>query len=233
MSGLGVVAYCTPEGGSGYISNPSLPWLSSFDITQMAPVYDQTTAWLRDQQPGTYTNYPRFGPPYSVDGGVLPPYDGAAGEPVPSSVTGCGMGAVDPDQFMAMYGKPEPDESTCLQIQCGAITQDQAGAELIADCMDAGYVGVKGCTDPACSPWAPSIPGCFQNVPNADGTVLLRSQVVAPLPSISLTANQSCPELANDCPSDLDSLIDDNPLLAVGIAFAAGALLIYLMKGGK
>lgn len=232
MSGLGVVKYCTDEGGSGYVSNPSLPWLSTFDITQMVPVYDQTTAWLRDQAPGSYTNYPRFGPPFSNDGGVLPPYADGGSQPIPQAVTGCGMGAVNADQFMAMYGKPEPDESTCLQIQCGAISQEQAGAELIADCMDAGYFGAKGCTDPACSPWAPSIPGCFQNAPNADGTVLLRSQVVAPLPSISLTANSICPEAMDDCPSDLDSFVDDNPLLALGIAFAAGALIIYL-TGGK
>jgi hypothetical protein len=72
--GMGVVQYCTAEGGSGFIANPSLPWLSSFNITQQSPVYDQETAWLRDSPPGTYTNYSRFGPPYSVDGGVLPPY---------------------------------------------------------------------------------------------------------------------------------------------------------------
>lgn len=78
---MGVVAYDTPEGGSGFIANSSLPWLSSFNITQQAPVYDQDMAWLRNQRPGSYTNYSRFGDPYSLDGGVLPPYadDGLAG----------------------------------------------------------------------------------------------------------------------------------------------------------
>ena len=45
---LGVIQYSNPEGGSGFIANPSLPWMSGFDITQESPVYDQETAWLRD-----------------------------------------------------------------------------------------------------------------------------------------------------------------------------------------
>ncbi len=93
---LGVVRYCTKEGGSGFIANSALPWLSTFDITQQAPVYDQETAWLRTSRPGTYTNYSRFGPPYSIDGGIRPPYypsahDDNSGQPVPFD-TSCGMG---------------------------------------------------------------------------------------------------------------------------------------------
>ncbi len=76
--GLGVIKYCTPAGGSGYITNPSLPWLSSFNITQQSPVYDQNVGWMREGQPGAFTYVQRFGPPYSADGGVLPPYSGGA-----------------------------------------------------------------------------------------------------------------------------------------------------------
>ncbi len=93
--GLGVVKYCTPQGGSGFIANPSLPWLSSFDITQLAPVYDQDMGWLRNSQPGTFTNYPRFGPPYSADGGALPPFQpGSAFDdsPPPYDTSCTGMG---------------------------------------------------------------------------------------------------------------------------------------------
>src|SRR5258706_14714411 len=110
--GMGVVKYCTAEGGSGYIANPALPWLSSFDITQQAPVYDQNVGWLRDSKPGSFTNYHRFGPPYSMDGGVLPPYREMTvhDEPSPVQVGGCGMGGLG-DDF----------DSTCLQIQVGAI----------------------------------------------------------------------------------------------------------------
>jgi hypothetical protein len=230
MRGMGVVKYCTPEGGSGYIANPSLPWLSSFNITQQAPVYDQETAWLRNSPPGSYTNYSRFGPPYSVDGGVLPPYfdppmvdqNGnpvdANGQPIPTP-TGCGMGAVAPDVFEARYNRPEPDRATCLQIQCGGISQDQAGMQLIQDCANAGYAGVRSCMDPACSPWCSSGPA----------PVLLRSDVVAPMPSITSTARSGCKAVVSDCPSGLSSFIESNPWLAIGLAVVAGAVLF----GGK
>jgi hypothetical protein len=227
---LGVVRYCTPEGGSGFIPNSSLPWLSSFNITQQAPVYDQYPGWLRDALPGSYTNYSRFGPPYSMDGGVLPPYYvDETGQPVPVP-TSCGMGAVDPGQFEAQYGHPEPDASTCVQIQCGAISQTQAGMQLIVDCANAGYSGVRSCFDPACSPWRSRIPGCSL-APNAPSPVLLRSDVVAPMPSITTTARGGCQQQSRPaCPSPLASWLQSNPLLALGLAIAAGAILF---GGGK
>lgn len=223
---LGVVRYCTPEGGSGFIPNSSLPWMSSFDWSQQAPVYDQTTAWLRDSPPGSYTNYARFGPPYSMDGGVLPPYWlGDDGEPVPVSAGGgCGMGAVDPGVFEARYGRPEPSESICLQIQCGAISQDQAGQQLIVDCMNAGYAGARSCNDPACGPWISRIPGCVPT-PSATPQVLLRSDVVAPMPSIVSAAWRGCASVPNPCPSGVASWIESNPWLALGLAVVAGAVI--------
>lgn len=45
------------------------------------------------------------------------------------------------------------DLSTCQQIQCGAITQDQAGADLLLACSEAGYVGARACADSLCSPY--------------------------------------------------------------------------------
>jgi hypothetical protein len=233
MNGMGVVKYCTPEGGSGFIANASLPWLSSFDITQQAPVYDQTTAWLRDSQPGSYTNYSRFGPPYSMDGGVLPPYygdDSSAGgtpssQPVPTVVS-CGMGALDPGQFEAQYGHPEPDAETCLQIQCGAISQAQGGP-LLVDCMNAGYAGARGCSDPNCAPYINRMPGCVP-APSVQ-PVLLRTQVVAPMPSITSVARTSCTQPVS-CPGEATSWIEDNPWLAVGLAVGIGALLFGGLK---
>lgn len=70
MRGLAAMRYCTPEGGSGFIPSSQVPTLSTFDITQESPVYDQTTAWLRDQDPGTYTNYQDFSNP-ALPAGVL------------------------------------------------------------------------------------------------------------------------------------------------------------------
>jgi hypothetical protein len=242
--GMGVVKYCTAEGGSGYVTNPALPWLSSFDITQQAPVYDQDMAWMRESRPGTYTNYSRFGPPYSMDGGVLPPYwdvpvsvaTDANGQPIPYQ-PGCnGLGAVDPGVFESRYGRSEPDESTCLQIQCGAISQAAAGMQLISDCANAGWTGARSCIDPACSPWRNRIPGCVQNSgpfgPPATlpaNPVLLRSDLVAPMPSITGTARRGCEAVVSNCPSDLGSWIESNPWMAAGLALAAG----YVLFGGK
>jgi hypothetical protein len=152
--GLGVVRYCTPEGGSGYITNPALPWLSSYNITHDAPVYDQETAWMREGQPGSFTNYSRFGPPYSIDGGVLPPF----------------------------YGVPESDGPEPYDTSCGM-----------------------------------------------GDLVLLRSDVVAPMPSITSTARQGCKEVVS-CPNDIVSWISSNPWLAAGLALVGG---FVLFGGGR
>lgn len=153
--GLGVVKYCTPEGGSGYITNASLPWLSTFDWYQLNPVYDQETQWMRDLAPGSFSNYPRFGPPYSLDGGTLPPYAGviSADDPVPVE-TECGMGDL----------------------------------------------------------------------------TLLRSQVVAPMPSITSTARTGC-QIESPCPNGLETWVQSNPWLAAGIALAVGYVLFS--NGGR
>jgi hypothetical protein len=38
----------------------------------------------------------------------------------------------------------------CLAIQCGAVTQGQAGVSKLYDCANAGYVGVKSGREPEC-----------------------------------------------------------------------------------
>jgi len=152
--GLGVVRYYTPEGGEGFITNSSLPWLSTFDLHQMSPVYDQETQWLRDSKPGSFSNYPWFGPPYSMDGGTLPPYaDGGFDGPAPVE-TSCGMGDL----------------------------------------------------------------------------TLLRSDVVAPMPSITSAARSGCVPVSN-CPTiDIASWVQENPWLAAGIALVGG---FVLFGGGR
>ncbi len=179
MRGMGVVKYCTPEGGSGFIANPSLPWLSSFNITQQAPVYDQETAWLRNSAPGSYTNYSRFGPPYSVDGGVLPPYF----DPPIAAGTNANGNPIDAN------GQPIPVPTSCGM---GAILDGANGPSL----------------------------------------VLLRSDVVAPMPSITSTARSECTAPVSTCPSAVASWVNSNPWLALGLAVLAGALL-FGDNGGK
>jgi hypothetical protein len=42
--------------------------------------------------------------------------------------------AVDPSAFaQARPGRPIPNPETCLKIQCGAISQEEAGLDLLAD----------------------------------------------------------------------------------------------------
>jgi hypothetical protein len=217
MSGMGVVRYCTSEGGSGYITNPALPWLSSYNITHDAPVYDQETAWMRESRPGSFTNYSRFGAPYSADGGVLPPYrePTAHDEPSPVQVGGCG----------GMGGLGDDFDSTCLQIQCGAISQSQAGMDTIMACARAGHVGVRSCFDPACAPW------CAKHPSTAGSPVLLRSDVVAPMPSITSTAREGCEKVVQSGCGGLAGVadwIESNPWLAAGLAVVGG----YLLFGG-
>jgi hypothetical protein len=146
--GLGVTYYDTPEGGSGFVTNASLPWLSTFEPYQLNPVYDQETQWLRDSKPGSFSNYPRFGDPYSLDGGTQPPF-AAAG-----------------------FDGPVPVETSC---------------------------GIGDLT-------------------------LLRSDVVAPMPSITDSARYPCVQ-QNSCPSDIATWVQTNPWLAAGLALAAGFIL--------
>lgn len=156
--GLGVTRYCTPESGSGFVVNSQLPWLSTFDWYQLNPVYDQTTEWMRNQKPGSYTgNFPRFGPPYSLDGGTQPPF---ASEP---------MDAND---------LPVPIETEC---------------------------GMGDLT-------------------------LLRSQVVAPMPSITSTARYGCIQ-ENPCAGQgVSGWVEENPWLAAAIALGVGYVLF---SGGR
>jgi hypothetical protein len=104
MSGIGAMFYCTPEGGSGYIPSSQVPTLSTFGVWQDAPVYDQTTAWLRDQAPGSFTDYP------ILDG------------PMPSAVeaTCGGMGDLFLRRSDVVAPLPSMVESS-LTAGCGAV----------------------------------------------------------------------------------------------------------------
>jgi len=79
MRGIAALEYCTREGGSGFISDATVPTMSTFDITQLSPVYDQEMGWLRNTtRPGGYTVYPDYYP-----GGEAP-------TPQPSGCSGLG-----------------------------------------------------------------------------------------------------------------------------------------------
>jgi hypothetical protein len=62
--------------------------------------------------------------------------------------------AVDPAGFSRIRpGRSVPDPVTCLKIQCGAISQEEAGLDLLADCSFDGFAGAMSCASPLCAPY--------------------------------------------------------------------------------
>ncbi len=75
-----------------------------------------------------------------------------------SLVAAFAIRAVPPSAFQQMRpGRPIPDPETCLKIQCGAITQEQAGIDLLADCSFGGFAGAMSCASPLCAPYCGSM----------------------------------------------------------------------------
>jgi hypothetical protein len=67
---------------------------------------------------------------------------------------------VPPDVFLEHFGGEEmggpyepPDPEVCLKIQCGAITQAQAGQKVLFACANSNFTGVRSCADPLCAPY--------------------------------------------------------------------------------
>ncbi len=71
--------------------------------------------------------------------------------------------AIDPAAFaQARPGRSVPNPETCLKIQCGAITQEEAGLDLLADCSFDGFAGAMSCASPLCAPPLPVAPRVAQ-----------------------------------------------------------------------
>jgi hypothetical protein len=65
--------------------------------------------------------------------------------------------AINSEDFTKVRpGRPIPDPVTCLRIQCGSITQEEAGLELLADCSFGGFAGAMSCASPLCAPYCGS-----------------------------------------------------------------------------
>jgi hypothetical protein len=64
------------------------------------------------------------------------------------------LNAIDPVQGRAMlpaWWSP-PDPEFCLKVQCGAISQAEAGDQL-KNCTFGGFQGTRTCADPICAPY--------------------------------------------------------------------------------
>lgn len=81
---------------------------------------------------------------------------------------GAGNGGMEASVFEEHFGYPAPDPTTCRKIQCGQITQTEAGQKLLFECGNFGYEGVRSCLDPLCAPGCPPqtiTPGPMQPLP--------------------------------------------------------------------
>jgi len=82
---------------------------------------------------------------------------------------------------------PIIDQSYCRQIQCGAITQAEAGVLDLYECAAAGFSGARGCTDPLCEPYLPRM----AERGNGCGTAMADAPPLPVPPPIMLDADSS------------------------------------------
>lgn len=158
-----------------------------------------------------------------------------------------GFGAMDAATFQAHYGYPPPDPATCLEIQCGTLSQAAAGMQLVEDCADFGYAGVKSCADPACDCPAPPAPKSIVTASPPSSIPGPPAGYVPPrqsLPCGSYAASNVLPMLANDagrgmgecCQSGYQAYQSDQvgsaPDSSAFLWLAAGVLLLMLTPGG-
>jgi len=154
--------------------------------------------------------------------------------------------AVDAQDFAAVRpGRPFPDPETCLKIQCGAITQSQAGFALLADCAFAGFDGSQSCADPLCAPYcgdtahmvarasfplpvSPRVDALFLNGPVPGCAPIYKgSHFSGPYPVDSPCGCQSC---GGGC--DSPGFVAGHPILAVALV-AAAAYGVYRWRSNR
>jgi hypothetical protein len=126
----------------------------------------------------------------------------------------------------------------CLPYQCG---KDSSNTAAIQWCSLSGQVGAKTCGDVECAPYCPppapvNAPAPATPKPPVQAAPILPgltpANVTQPLPDITATlaptpvATQSCSFWC-----DLNSMIAENPLVAVGIL--AGAAFLMWPKGAR
>lgn len=163
-----------------------------------------------------------------------------------------GMGDANWDALFAQFsaGAPDggPDPLLCLKIQCGAISQAEAGPELLDECALAGFSGALSCASPLCAPFcgttaasvarasqplpvAPRVEAMFADAPQRAGCSPLYwgpkfggpySSFGGPYPTASA--------VPVGCPTP--GFLDEHPFLAVALLGVA-AYGVYRWRAGK
>lgn len=148
--------------------------------------------------------------------------------------------AISPADFAKVRpGRPIPDPVTCLKIQCGAISQEQAGLDLLADCSFGGFAGSLTCASGLCAPY------CGQSM----ATVARASQPLPVAPRVEqmfvdLASRNGCDPVywgskfggpysdSSPCSCGAGSFIEEHPFLSVALLGAA-AYGVYRLRGGR
>lgn len=125
----------------------------------------------------------------------------------------------------------------CEQIQCGCLSQEDAGPENLYDCTVQYGSGVYLPTDPRCIAACPPqpLPPAIQIPPSASNPgppvvsdvprlpVLTASNIVQPLPDITKVIVNPPPAPSLWC--ELNQMIADHPFIAVGTLVAGFFML--------
>lgn len=94
------------------------------------------------------------------------------------------------------------DVDLCRRIQCGAVSQAQAGLDTLLECSQSGMVGVKGCGDPDCSPYLDEMRASGV-CPPADGAVVVpASAAPTALPLLAAAFPSITPRAPVPAPSE-------------------------------
>ena len=142
--------------------------------------------------------------------------------------------AIDPADFAEVRpGRPVPDPVTCLKIQCGAITQEEAGLDLLADCSFGGFAGAMSCASPLCAPYcgntAAAVSRAAQPLPVAPRV----ARMVVDVPQRLNLPGRGCESIfygakfggpyddSTPCGCGIQGFIADHPIMAVAILGAA------------
>jgi hypothetical protein len=147
--------------------------------------------------------------------------------------------AVDPEGFARIRpGRPIPNPETCLKIQCGAISQEEAGLDLLADCAFDGFAGAMSCASPLCAPYcggstAASVARASQPLPVAPRI----AQMVIDIPK-RFSGDRGCNPVyygakfggpygdSAPCGCGASGFIEEHPFLAVAL-LGLGAWGLY------
>jgi len=263
-NGIGDIVPAELQDAPDYSASAPLFLYSLNQLADGASYYNPTQA-AQDASGGNGAGGGSNANPLNGSGYATPPSYYDSGDSTMGIIPATGSIAAETDALNNGNGGGNAmtvDQAICQQIQCGALTQSQAGPDLVAACSAAGYVGARSCNDPVCDPYtaamiangvcppvyptASPIPTPSATLPSATTapmpSIIATAPVVAPMPVITVPImQQRMPQIVNTTPAVLTQAscdnsfaqwVSDNPLLALA-GLAAVAYVCANARGGK